>query len=422
MGKKGGRMKRIAYLFLLAWLCCGCTLPREVDKDTVLRDEQLAVESTLPESEPEEDSEEAASETEEEAEEETSDELTDEKKAQLMHEQQDLYAFSTLEVTQQNLYVEVLYALTGYVEEMEVSTLDTEELDRIFQCVLMDHPEIFYADGYSFVKYTLGDEVKKITFTGTYTYDREEKADREAGIEAQAQSILAGISASASDYDKVKYVYETIIDNTEYDLDAEDNQNICSVFLGHRSVCQGYAKAVQYLLQKLDIPATLIVGTVENGEGHAWNLVMVEGDWYYVDATWGDASYQVNADSEGLAAGNLPKINYDYLCVTTEDLLRTHTVSDLVPVPRCTSLAANYYVREGAYFQSMDEDQLTSLIDRYQQEGRETVTLKCQNDEVYQQVVTNLLDEQGIFSYLHPEDNSILYTDSPKQLSITFWL
>jgi hypothetical protein len=70
----------------------------------------------------------------------------------------------------------------------------------------------------------------------------------------------------------------------------------------------------------------------------------------------------------------------------------------------------------------MDEDQLTSLIDRYQQEGRETVTLKCQNDEVYQQVVTNLLDEQGIFSYLHPEDNSILYTDSPKQLSITFWL
>lgn len=347
--------------------------------------------------------------------------FTDDVKAEMMRKQQDLYAYSTLEITQQNLYVEILYALENYIEEMTVSTKDTSEIDKVFQCVLMDHPELFYTDGYSFVKYTLGEEIKKITFKGTYIYTWEEKNERQEKIEQAALNLLKQLPSDATDYEKVKYVYETIIHQTEYSVSAPDNQNICSVFLGQVSVCQGYAKAVQYLLQKLGVNTTLVLGTVETGEGHAWNMVKVNNQYYYVDATWGDASYLVQM-KEGLEQNSTPSISYDYLCVTTEDILQTHHMSDMIPLPICDSLDANYYVREGAYFREMNYGQLEQLIERYRQESRESVTLKCADTSVYQQMVRELIEEQNIFQYLPGEDNSIVYTESEKQRSLTFWM
>ena len=67
-----------------------------------------------------------------------------------------------------------------------------------------------------------------------------------------------------------------------YDLNAENNQNIISVFLEGRTVCQGYACATKYLMDLLDIPCTIVTGTA-NGEPHAWNLIELDGAYYYMD-------------------------------------------------------------------------------------------------------------------------------------------
>ena len=410
-------MKKIGYLILFSWLCCGCILPREVDKNTVLKEEKPVYESILPETKEEKETQSETSEFYQET------QMSNETKAKLMRQQQNLYAFSNLEITQQNLYVEMLYALTNYVEEMQLSTLNTKEIDKVFQCVMIDHPEIFYADGYSFVKYMLGNKVNKITFSGTYLYDREEKATRELLIEETAEEIIQGIDAQASDYEKVKYIYETIIHRTEYVTGAEDNQNICSVLISNRSVCQGYAKAAQYLLQKMGVPVSLVTGTVHNGDGHAWNLVTIDNEYYYVDVTWGDASYQKEKDNIEGKIDYISKITYDYLCITTQELLKTHRFSDVVSWPVCTATKANYYRKEGAYFETFDSQQLQELINRYKAEGRECITLKCANEVLYEKMVEKLLlKEQEIFHYLSPEDKKISYTNSSGNYSITFWI
>ena len=421
-----------SYILLCAVFLSGCILSEKIDKDTVLKEIRPVTESSLPFENSIQDTFEsrdafkAKKSIEEEKEVQTKSgnnrELTDDLKAEIMRKQQDLYYFSHMEIIEQNLYVEMLYALENYIEEMELSVTDTKQIDYVFQCVLMDHPEIFYADGYSFVKYTLGDEVKKITFKGTYIYEQEEKVRKEAQIQEAVYNMLRGIRADATDYEKVKYVYETIINQTEYDMNSEDNQNICSVFLGRVSVCQGYAKAAQFLLDKLNVPCTLVIGTVETGEGHAWNLVKINNQYYYMDTTWGDASYKLHVNEEEQQLQNVPGINYDYLCVTTEEILRTHSMANIVELPQCNSLEANYYVREGAYFTDVNFEQLVQLLTRYKEDARDTVTIKCSGDDVYQKMSEELLTKQKIFKYMDYGNNSIMYTDSPKQRSITFWL
>lgn len=361
--------------------------------------------------------------------------LTEENYPALLSSQQQSYAFGCLDDAGRRMYVDILRVLEGMAENVEISytrplpaaagDFDGGDISKVFRCVMNDHPELFYVEGYTYTKYTSqgGEEqIVRLTFSGKYTMDEAGRQERQEKIDRRVQECLSGIGEEASEYEKVKYVYEYLIKNTQYDLNAEDNQNICSVFLNSRSVCQGYAKSMQYLLNRLGIFADLVTGTVENGEGHAWNLVRVDGAYYYVDPTWGDAYYELSGGGADCPVDKLPSINYDYLCVTTKQLTRTHTIDNVVPLPECVSLDANYYVREDAYFTGYDRQKIAGLFDQAYEDGDEIVTIKCSGSEVYEEMKRMLLEAQEVFDYLRVKDGVVAYTDSREQLSISFWL
>lgn len=331
------------------------------------------------------------------------------------------YAYSMLPVTQQQLYLEILDALTEFREDVRLSSCDTEEISKVFQCVMNDHPEIFYVDGYTYTEYTLGEKLRKITFSGVYLMDNDEVLRTQRKIDRYVEKCLGGIAPDADEYEKVKYIYEYLISHTEYDGTAQDNQNICSVFLWGRSVCQGYAKAMQYLLQRAGVYSTLVLGRVINGDSHAWNLVRIDGEYYYVDVTWGDASYQTSGQ-ESSGERKMPAINYDYLCVTTKQLEMTHQIDTVAAMPQCDSMDANYYVREGVYFTEMEEERLQEIFRKALEAGDTYITLKCASQDVYQQMRKSLIDEQKIFRYLDISGESVSYSENEKQYSMSFWL
>ena len=97
-----------------------------------------------------------------------------------------------------------------------------------------------------------------------------------------------------SEYDQIRYLHNWIVDNFEYDTTYKrDNiHNVYGAFKNRKVVCEGYARALKYILDGLGIESVLISGTATNSNGdtesHAWNYVKLNEKWYAIDVTWDD--------------------------------------------------------------------------------------------------------------------------------------
>lgn len=330
------------------------------------------------------------------------------------------YGYHVLSENEQILYLEIFDALSAMSDEVTVSTLDSTLLDKIFECVLNDHPELFYVEGFKYTEHFFGDALTRITFEGTYSMTKEEAELTLAEIENRLSVCMSEVPLNEDEYSTVKFLYEYLIDNTEYDTNADDNQNICSVFLGGRSVCQGYAKAMQYMLQEAGLQSLLVTGYTGT-ERHAWNLVRVNDNYYYLDPTWGDASYAYSG-SEGVEGEVfLPPINYDYFLVTTNEISKTHSLEDMIALPPCDSMQDNYYVREGLYFEGYDRQQLENVFDSEDVRQADYVTLKCADLQVYDEMLSAIIDERQIFTIVKTSEGAISYASDEELGTISFW-
>ena len=198
-------------------------------------------------------------------------------------------------------------------------------------------------------------------------------------------------------------------------MDAPDNQNIYSALVLKRSVCQGYSKAMQYVLNAMGVECTLVQGEAF-GMTHGWNLVKADDAYYFLDVTWGDNSYHPGGDAAS------PEILYDYFLVTTEEIQKEHVITEIVPLPVCMSSADNYFVRENAYLLAADEDQLRMLFANATAENGWQVSLKCVDEECFKAVKKLLLDENKIFDLYPVGNNKVAYYQNEELFCLTFWV
>lgn len=164
--------------------------------------------------------------------------------------------------------------------------------------------------GYESYDFTLEPKTGGTYYTSSFT-NKEQVENAINQVQQIANEIISG--ATGSTYDKVKYVHDWIVDNVEYDNDGiENNDNIYGTFINRKVVCEGYAEAFKYLLDKLNIPCVLVYGVgyddTGKSEAHAWNYVKMDDEkWYAVDTTWDDPIYIGNSNK---FFGNPNKYNY----------------------------------------------------------------------------------------------------------------
>lgn len=190
----------------------------------------------------------------------------------------------------------ILKAISNFETVVDVTNynIPADEMWIEIYHVLNNHPELYYATATS--SYYNSVTNMAVGYVFTYMGTKDSLETQKSRFNAEVDKALAYVNDTMSDYEKALAVHDYIILNCEYDNEenGEGTENAVShtaygAMVDKLAVCDGYAKAFQYIMySKLNIPCIVVTSS---SMGHAWNLIQIDGKWYHTDLTWDDPVY-----------------------------------------------------------------------------------------------------------------------------------
>ena len=126
------------------------------------------------------------------------------------------------------------------------------------------------------------------------TFRGRDHNDLNQEVQQAARQIANEAAKYKTDYEKLRYINNYIVDHCEYVSAAVKNpDNYPLAFTSYgclvegNAVCEGYANSVQLICELLDIPCIKVTGTAYNGN-HIWNAVYLDDKWWMLDVTFND--------------------------------------------------------------------------------------------------------------------------------------
>ncbi len=268
------------------------------------------------------------------------------------------------------------------VIEVEHGVFTTEQMTDLINFVVetglgLDTPESSYR------MYVDGDNmVTKVEFT--YSRSFEEGGQMYEQLMSKADEIVKEAQPLITEYDKVKYFHDTIINNCSYDTAAVNGHAAYGALCDGKASCEGYSKAFTLLCDRAGITALPVHGpstdTGGNTEGHMWNKVLCDGEWYNIDVTWDDPS------------GNTDNLRYDYFLIDDTSCSRSHTAETNIYMnyPLATNAFGDYYTRNGLVigYDSDIYDQLYFLTSSGlpEETAQGIIDFRCLDENLYTQI------------------------------------
>lgn len=135
------------------------------------------------------------------------------------------------------------------------------------------------------------------------------------------------------------YLHDWLLDQLEYDNSLKWSSAESALTRG-LGTCQAYESAYAKFLSAAGIENA---ETRDTYDGHTWNAVKLDGEWYQVDCTWDDTSDNFYGDLDQ---------RHLYFCLTDELVAIAHPGHENIYsaksyATRSTSLKDNYFIRNG---------------------------------------------------------------------------
>lgn len=263
----------------------------------------------------------------------------------------------------------VINALKNAEEQVTLPVLGTENdskiVFRIIEKAVLDDPGIMFYEGARYRSDGL--------LTLKYSRDREFILSAMEATAKRADEIISSvIKPGMTDFEKELAIHDYIVNNCRYDIEnlkkgatPPESYTAYGVLVKGKAVCEGYAKAMKLLLDRVGIPCLIVAGT-SKGSSHAWNIVCLDGEYYHVDATWDDP---VMADGSQV-------LSHVYFNLTDDEFRKDHSW-DSGAYPACNAVTYNYYRYLGLAVNSPEE--LAAFIDAALDAGKDHVSVKVED-------------------------------------------
>ncbi|MDD1504159.1 transglutaminase domain-containing protein [Lysinibacillus sp. CNPSo 3705] len=214
-----------------------------------------------------------------------------------------------------------------------------------------------YASGHMESTAISADSMGNVTFKVKYLTNQTQEAAVQKKVDQLLKTIIK--PSMKTEFEKVKAINDYIVSNTTYGTKTKASPHSAyALLMEGQAVCQGYALTAYKMLEQAGFDVKYVVGTVNNNEAHAWNLVKIDGNWYHLDTTWNDP-----------LPNRFGASSYDYFLVTDAQLKKDHKwIASNYPAATSTkynymqNVHFAYQVNNTLYFSNTaDKDKLYTL-------------------------------------------------------------
>lgn len=234
------------------------------------------------------------------------------------------WGYNQLNETQKKAYEALFNAAKAHSDNADISSLRIKksEIDKIYWAFDYDNPQFFaLANGYSYRYYPSTGLVASISVK--YSRTAAQESILKDTFDATANTVISTAKNQITDYDKLRYIHDWIVNRTDYMLNGPVYKSEADgpIIYG-QALCEGYSKAFMYLAQSLGYDCVCVVGEA-NGGPHMWNMVKVNGSWYHIDVTFDDP----------IMSDGSRTLTHDFFLLGTADISKTHTIDSPFTVP-----------------------------------------------------------------------------------------